>query len=141
MTKTYILQGDTQQVMNILANLKHFGELHPLIRKVERIESENENNNVFKVKEQPFEWIPIHINYTAKVNITEEHVIYDVEGLPHAPIQLKYTFQKLPNHQVKITFHLSIQGKLPGKRFLHYKMLKAQDHLMEAMQEKLNLDA
>ncbi len=135
--KKYKLTVSIEDIQNILTDIHQYGKLHPLINGVEKTHSPIQGISNYKIREQPFSWLPINIKYFASVKSSENKVDYEITGLPFTKAWIHYDLLDLGHQKVEISFNLKIAGYLPGKKILQYKMVKAQDELMEAMQKKI----
>jgi len=135
--KVYKLNGEINKVREILQNLKYYGELHPLIKSVEKMEVDTDGNKEFLIRERPYKWIPITIVYSAEVKCNENTVEYIIKGIPLAKPLIKYDLVELSKGDIDLNFELIIEGLLPGKSILLNKMVKAQDQLMASINKEL----
>lgn len=135
--KSYHLSASIDTVKQALIDLHQYGQLHPLINGVEKIHSPIQEITNYKITEQPFSWLPINIQYFAAVKFSEREVSYEITGIPLTQAWIAYDLKELKTTEVEISFNLKIAGFLPGKKILQYKMVKAQDELMEAMEKKI----
>ncbi len=137
-TRDYLLEGQKAAVFQVLSNLEKFGELHPLIQKVERVDSDSVEP-IFQVFEQPFSWVPITIKYRANVTTTSDDSIqYAITTLPLTSVFLEYKLSQLSASSIQVKVSIEIQSKLIGKGILMYKMLDAQDNTMSSLQNLLS---
>ncbi len=65
--KTYLIEGNPDKIGEILHDLEYYGKLHPLIQRVERVDTSEERIQ-YRITERPFRWMPIIIQYLVFVN-------------------------------------------------------------------------
>lgn len=128
--KQYKVYGQFETIKNYFVDLNYFGKFHPLIKKVDQKGFSSNECSEYKVKEKPFNWLPINIYYSAKVFHFDNIVEYEVVGIPFTKMNIKYVFNKISDNEVHIEFNLVLSGLLIGKSILANKMLSAQDELM-----------
>lgn len=135
--KHYRIAGTISDVQHFLIDLHQYGRIHPLINGIEKIDSSTSEIANYKITERPFNWLPINIQYFASVKSNENAVDYEITGIPFTQGWIHYDLTSLKDEIVEISFNLKITGNWPGKKLLKQKMVKAQDHLMEAIKKEL----
>lgn len=135
--KKYTLKGDIEKLREILIDLIYFGKLHPLIKKVEKLNSSNKGS-YYKISERPYSWLPVRVNYNALVSHSSEVISYEISNLPMTSATINYQLGSLDSNLIDVDFHLEIKSRAPGKKILQNKMLNAQDRLMDAIQVELS---
>ena len=133
--KQYNVVGDLAELQNILINIEYYGRLHPLIKAVKKIEN---GSNEYKIKERPYNWIPIHINYLVQVKSFEKRIEYKIIGIPFAKVRIRYSLNQIDKKDTEIIFRLEIDSKLIGKKILGNKMMDAQNQLIKSINEELS---
>ena len=93
--KNYQIKGELTKVSEILSNLKIYGNLHPLIESVEKLDDEEE---VYTIYEKPFSWLPINLKYRAKVTNTGD-------------LSIKYLISEIPLTTAIIEYDLTKESK------------------------------
>lgn len=133
--KIYSLESPLEPVFEQIQDLKLYGAVHPLIKSVEFIETNN-LGNAYQILEQPYRWLPFRIRYKAIVWLNNKEIKYTVSGIPWTEVEINYSFEtNEANNRTKVKFQLQIKGKLPRfvQKILQWKMAKAQDQLMGAI--------
>jgi carbon monoxide dehydrogenase subunit G len=133
--KRYTLDQSLEQILMIFQDLKRYALVHPLIRGVELLES-NELGSKYLIIEQPYAYLPFRVKYQVVVLSEGNEITYTISGLPWTDAQIQYSFESnVLEGKTAINFKLKIEGKLPnwGHKVLQHKMMKAQDQLMEAI--------
>jgi len=136
--KHYKINTDLNFIKNILIDLNLYGELHPLIKSVHKVNVTAKNYEEYLIKERPYRWIPITIKYTAQLSSKENEEDYKILGIPFTKAYIKYTLNKISDKETDVKFRLQLDGKPIGKRILLNKMIKAQNKLMKAMNDQLS---
>jgi len=131
--KNYIIQRSLEDSKEIFSDLKKFGQYHPLIKSVELLNSATRKLAEFKITERPFNWMPINIQYNAQVLSGEDLIEYKISGVPLLKPALKYMLEPKDEMLTKINFDLKIKGFPIANRILMFKMVKAQDALVKAI--------
>jgi len=117
----------------MLTDLKIFGKLHPLISTV----TPKATPNSYDIIERPFNWLPVHVKYSAQVTSDHEKIEYIISGLPSLSPQLSYVLKSVETKKVAVIFTLTITGLPIAKNILMAKMISAQDQLMLVFNEAL----
>jgi len=136
--KEYILHRNLKDVSNIFKDLKSFGNYHPLIKSVEFADDRKQGFEKYKIKEQPFNLIPIKIQYLASVHLREDLIEYKIHGIPFLYPRIEYQLFYREEAVTRLNFTLIIEGMPIVKNILMNKMIKAQNILIEAINEKTN---
>ena len=129
--KQYTINLPLEEVKQILTDLTLYAHYHPLIYKVVT----QEDYSI--IKETPFPWLPIPIQYRAKVLQEEKQVRYEVSRIPLLQPLLQYTLEAIAPQQTKVDFDLNVKGLWGLSYWLLWKMIKAQDALMASIIDKL----
>ena len=133
---TYLISAPLSTVKSTLGDMKKYGALHPLIKSVTNTEGDAKQLHNFRIKEKPFTWLPITIFYEAELMTTNDTIEYHITGIPLTKAYLHYDFNKISETETEVIFNLKIKSKLPGKKILQYKMIKAQNQLIEAIRQQ-----
>lgn len=134
--KQYSINKPIDKVQAILSNLKSFAEIHPLILAVYPLD----NYNSYTIKEKPYPWLPIKVNYKARVSTNANEIVYEISELPLTTATIKYQLYQEIGESTIIDFHLQVNSKMLGKKILVNKMMKAQDAVMEALEKFKNYE-
>jgi len=132
-SKTYTVASPSKNIVEVLIDLERYGKIHPLIVKVEKFDT----INTYRIFEKPFSWVPLNIQYTAAVKSEMDKISYTISGIPFARVYINYTLIQVSNKSTKANFHLSIESKMIGMQILQYKMMRAQDQFMTALQSEI----
>jgi len=135
--RKYEIVGEMQDIQRILVDLVAYGEHHPLINKVTKLDKTIEDHVDFKIRERPLSWLPVNIHYYANVTYEGNQVIYKISGIPLTRARITYLLSQQSNKVIEVLFKLEIDSWMPGKVILRNKMLSAQDSLMKSMSESL----
>ncbi len=92
--------------------------------------------NEYEIIERPFRRIPINIDYTAEVRISRNNIEYIIKGIPLADAKIEYELKEKSLEETIAKFNLYIVGKIFVERFLGWKMISAQDQLMESLNKE-----
>lgn len=131
----YLIKGDLAKIKNNLTDLVLYSKFHPLILKVEKLNS-SEEGILFQITERPYSFIPINIKYKALVTSHKNDIIYKISDIPLTKVFIKYQVEKELNGFIKIIFLLKIKSMPFVDKILLKKMIKAQNDLMTTMQLK-----
>lgn len=133
-SKEYLLNLNIDSVIDSFLDLVCFGELHPLITQVKKIDSEN-SSSTYKIYEKPFSWLPFRIQYYAIVDLIDKSLVrYSIKGIPFVKGIIDYSFNQLSTQQTKVLLNINLQSKVFGKHILMRKMMDAQDVIMAKME-------
>jgi hypothetical protein len=134
---TFHVFGSFDKIYNSFADLEIFGDLHPLIVKVNKSLQLDENIAEYDIMEQPFTWLPFKIKYKSLVRTTDNKVEYNVFDLPFTKGTIVYNFTEIESKNcTEIIFNLHLESKLLGRKILLNKMLKAQIKLIDKLNKK-----
>jgi len=139
-TKNYQLTGSSKRIKLILSDINHYGRLHPLIQRVEKLEPVSQGTK-YKIIERPYLWLPINIQYKVLVKTNEHEIDYEITEIPFTKAFINYQLNIASENLTNIQFHLTIKSKVFGKKILLNKMLDAQDQLMKAIQNELHSES
>lgn len=122
--QTYTINHSVDVVKNILTRLDIFGDYHPLI-----LETLQMADGLYRIKEQPFSFLPFRFYYQCKVTVKENEVRYHIKGIP---IMNPYMFFKLSataDAQSKLDVYIRVASVPLIKTILLSKMFSAQDSI------------
>jgi hypothetical protein len=132
-SKSYNINGNLEEIIDVFTDLNRFGDAHPLIYKVEQLNA-IEGDDLYKVFEKPFSWIPININYKARVIRSDKTTVeYRVTGIPFLKVHFLYNYSEDSLDHIVINLHIELNGYLPIKGLILNKMIKAQDVIMHSI--------
>jgi len=134
--KDYIIHNKQKTVREIFADLIQYGVFHPLINRVTVLE-QLEQSTTYLISEQPYNYIPINIKYSANKIEVNDSIVYTISGIPLLKPKIIYRFDTVEEDQTTVNFELSIHGVPILKKILLNKMVDAQDQLMESINMKL----
>lgn len=122
---TYKVKLAKHIVLSILASLTLYCDYHPLIISVEVID-----DGKVKVVEQPFNWLPIKVNYDAQSLVKGDQVEFEFSKIlrmfqPH----FEYSITDSSDGYTFVQLTISVSGFPLGRRLLIKKMDQAQQHL------------
>jgi len=133
-TITYTIKGSLDQVVSIYADLNKFADHHPLIQKVDVLDSKP-SEQLYAIYEQPFSWLPFKINYRARVIQKDERTFdYEITEIPFTKAYFKYVFTEEANQTIQIKLRIEILSKIIHKRILMNMMINAQDKIIASIQ-------
>jgi len=132
-SKTYIANLPLSTIHDILSNLETYGQFHPLITGVEKMPAKKDGHIQYRIKEKPFDSLPMKIQYKAIVKVRPSQIEFEVLELPFTQAYIYYQLKPKTETSTTIDFRLVINSKMPGKRILQRKMFNAQDRLMNAI--------
>ena len=136
--KEYILHRELKDVSNIFKDIKSYGSYHPLIKSVEFIQDEKNGIEKYKIKEQPFNLIPIKIQYLASVHLYKNLIRYKIHGIPFLSPRIEYELFRKDETTTRLNFNLIIEGLPVVRNILMKKMIKEQDALIDTINKKTN---
>ena len=114
-SKSYKINGNLDEIIGVFTDLNRFGDAHPLIYKVEQLDAVEEDD-FYKIFEKPFRWMPININYKARViRPNETTVEYRVTGIPLTEVHFHYNYSEGSSDHIIIDLHIEMKGYLPIK--------------------------
>ncbi len=108
--KHYNVIGEYSKLNTILTNLEYYGEFHPLIQTVAKVDRGDVDYTEFRIKERPFRWIPISIFYAANVRSSVNRIQYEIIGIPFTKPHIEYELTPLSDREIKVTFQLIIHS-------------------------------
>jgi len=131
-SEVFNLNVGATQCKKVLADLVQFGAMHPLILKVVPLE---DGSGYYKIIERPLPAIPVKINYKARAIVNGDKIVYDIKEVPFHQLNLEYEITGDKNRS-QITLNLIIKSMSFTKKFLANKMIKAQEVIMDKIQDK-----
>ena len=132
-SKSYKIKGNLEEITDVFADLNRFGDAHPLIYKVEQLKVIG-GDDFYKIFEKLFSWIPININYKARViRPNKTTVEYRVTGIPFTKVHFHYNYSEGSSDHIIIDLLIEMKGYLPIKDLILKKMIKAQDVIINSI--------
>lgn len=130
--ESYTVNSIDPSILDNFNDLVKYGELHPLMYKVERL-----SDQLFKIYERPIKGLPIPITYKAKVIQKPNKSLFHIQGLPYKKVELMYSFDSAEN-TTHVDLCITVEGLLFGKKYLLNKMFHAQRMLIENLNKSLD---
>ena len=132
---THFINAPIDKITPFFMNFSKFGEVHPLMKKVEKI-SENEATFYETVKISGF--IPHNFSYPAKMTRNENNnsVTMFAEPKPSVFLELKFDFFQEAN-RTKIIEEINIEASYLVSRILKRQVVKSHRKLVENIQTVL----
>jgi len=104
--------------------------MQPLIKDVIPIDTAPGQPLLYRIKEHPFDWLPIQISYKASPVLDKpSKIVYKVFGIPLLNPNITYILSPITANKTEVFFKLKISGLPLATSFLAYKMLAAQDQI------------
>lgn len=136
LVRTLSLNENIKDLHKIYADLFVFSDYHPLIILVDCLDSDTGCTD-FRVKEQPFNWLPFKTNYRAKVKVlSDTQIVYYISELDPLSATISYSFVPISEKKTDIKIEVSTKGKFM-KNYLSRKMMRAQEKVVEGINEKM----
>lgn len=130
------VKGDIKEIREVFLDLNLYCKLHPLLLRAEKIELEKEQD-IYRIYEKPFSWLPVKIKYKAQVIQKSNDVIeYLITDIPFTKAVFNYEFSQTTKQLVSINWTIEIINKLFWKNILMRKMIDAQEKIINAIAEK-----
>jgi len=134
--KEYMIRRRLDEVTSIFTDLRLYGDYHPLIRSVDLVQNRSGGSKMFLIHERPFHWLPINIQYAAEITALENIIDYNISKVPLLRPSIRYELRSKSEKLTLITFNLKVEGFPIVRNILLSKMIKAQDALIESINNK-----
>lgn len=131
-TLSYKVPFPSKSLIETFSDLNKYAQVHPLILKAEKTKIDP---NKYKITERPFKYVPIKISYQATVRSNKDEVEYLISKIPFTKLTIKYAFLSLNTETTEIKCSIQLQSKLIGKTILFRKLIKAQNDLMNSLDQ------
>lgn len=135
---TFYVEADKEVVQKYLEDLTLYAQFHPLIQSAELLSASEEGATFYRINEKPFSFLPATFKYRAQVISNDKHINYEILDIPFYKPSIYYEIEAASSLNTRIHFTLKIESWFLGKNFLAHKMMQAQIHLMEALNDHVN---
>ncbi|MFC3809261.1 hypothetical protein [Lacihabitans lacunae] len=126
----YHFKGEIAKIQPYFSDLKVYGKLHPLIRTVKELKTQDASVSLFEVSERPFGWVPIQVRYQALVKKHKNLIGFQIKKLPFTKLNFNYEFIEITEKEFEIKFRVYMKSRMIGSRLFFKKMITAQNQLM-----------
>ncbi len=123
--REYKVNHQINTVKEVLVNLTIFGRFHPLIKAVDLSLA----NNHYRVREQPFNALPITINYTCAIVTEGSDVKYQISGIPILNPYLVFRLTQVTDSETLVACYIRVSSVPIFASLLLKKMFAAQEDL------------